>query len=197
MDAALSALAEESCVRLDATPLGEPMYRRYGFRPECELLRLRGTAAMERLDGSSGPARPIQPDDLASVYNRDRDVFGADRSSLLDSFYRRAPEFAWLVSHGSAVRGYCFGRTGHLYNHIGPIVADNLAIARELVSHCVAGYPGRTFALDTPREAPEWTSWLQSAGFAVERPFLRMCRGETWTLGVPGMQFAIAGPEFG
>jgi len=53
------------------------------------------------------------------------------------------------------------------------------------------------FALDTPRDAPEWIGWLQLAGFTVERPFLRMCRGETLSPGLRGMQFGIAGPEFG
>ncbi len=194
MDAALAALEKESSIRLDATPLGEPLYRRHDFRPESELLRLRGVPQLAPSLG--GVTRPLDAVDLARIYELDREVFGGDRGALLGSFYRRAPGFAWLVSDGTAVRGYCFGRPGHLYNYIGPIVADSPAVARELVSHCVSQHQGQMFALDIPGAASEWASWLNSAGFSIERPFLRMCRGKISTFGVPGMQFSIAGPEF-
>lgn len=196
MDAALTALENEPTIRLDATPLGEPLYRHFDFRPEYELLRVRGAATAQAANTSGGLARPIESADLARIYDLDRQVFGGDRAALLGSFYRREPGFAWLAADGAAVRGYCFGRTGHLYNHLGPIVADSPAVARELVSHCIARHPAKMFAFDVPSDAPEWVSWLNSAGFTIERPFLRMCRGKAPACGVPGMQFGIAGPEF-
>jgi len=196
MDAALAALDKESTIRLDATPLGEPLYRHYDFRPEYELLRVKGTATAQAVDTLGGMARPIESVDLPRIHELDREVFGGDRAALLGSFYRREPGFAWLVSDGAAVRGYCFGRAGHLYNHIGPIVADCPPVAQELVLHCVARHPAKMFAMDIPSGESEWVSWLNSAGFSTERPFLRMCRGKTPTCGVPGMQFGIAGPEF-
>ena len=196
MESALTALESEPTIRLDATPLGEPLYRHYDFRPEYELLRVRGTATAQVANTLGGMARPIESADLARIYRLDREVFGGDRAALLGSFYRREPGFAWLVSDAAAIRGYCFGRAGHLYNHIGPIVADSAAVAQELVSHCVARQPAKMFALDIPSGASEWISWLNSAGFSTERPFLRMCRGQRPACGVPGMQFGIAGPEF-
>src|SRR5437016_1207025 len=87
LEAALDALAEESCVRLDATPAGEPLYRRYGFVPEYGLTRARVTVAAERFrrppDGVRARVRPIAPGDLAEVFAMDHTVFGADRSALL------------------------------------------------------------------------------------------------------------------
>jgi len=197
MEAALGDLADECCVRLDATPLGEPLYRRFGFLPECELVRAIITVAPGKLRPSGAAARPTEPADLPRIFARDREYFGADRSPLLASFYARAPRYAWVAAEGASVAGYCFGRPGHLYHHIGPIVADRIAVARELLLHCLAPHDGNTFAVDASRFAPEWIPWLESAGFTVERPFVRMYRGQRRPEGAPERQFAIAGPEFG
>jgi GNAT superfamily N-acetyltransferase len=196
MEAALAELRDESCVRLDATPLGEPLYRRFGFLPEYELAR----ATITVMPGTLRPgaaARPAEPADLPRIFARDRECFGADRSALLASFYERAPRYAWLAPEGASVAGYCFGRPGHRYHHIGPIMADRMDVASELLSHCLAPHDGNTFAVDASRFAPEWIPWMESAGFAVERPFLRMYRGQRPAQGAPQRQFGIAGPEFG
>src|SRR5262249_48860077 len=115
------------------------------------------------------------------------------RSALLRSFHRRAPEMAWIVRRDGAVAGYCFGRPGHLYSQVGPVVAKDEAAARALVASC----HGEILAIDAPRAAAGWLAWLEQGGFAIERPFLRMCRGDNRSPGTPERQFAIAGPEFG
>jgi GNAT superfamily N-acetyltransferase len=187
MEAALAALSNERCVRLDATPLGEPLYRRFGFTGEYQLVRAKASGRAL----ASSTARPMQPSDFDAVFARDREVFGADRGALLRSFYRRAPELAWTVRRGETVAGYCFGRPGHLYRQVGPVVADDEGVARELAAACRTG---ADLAIDVPRTGE---SWLQEAGFILERPFLRMRRGEDRTYGIAEQQFAIAGPEFG
>jgi predicted N-acetyltransferase YhbS len=197
MEVALEALASERCVRLDATPLGEPMYRRFGFVPEYELARAVVSVKAERFRPQPGSVRPMETRDLAQIFVRDREVFGADRSRLLDSFRRRAPEFAWVAQNGAEVVGYCFGRPGYLYRQLGPIVAESAAIARDLVMRCLSIEAGNRLVVDAPLAAVEWMEWLQSSGFEIERRFLRMRRGENYSPGLPDRQFAIAGPEFG
>jgi GNAT superfamily N-acetyltransferase len=197
MEAALEALAGEACVRLDATPLGERLYRRLGFSSEYELVRARVTAPHGRFGPVPENVRPMENGDWAEVLALDCQVFGADRSALLTSFYRRAPDLACTVHSGKTLRGYCFGRSGYLYRQLGPIVADDVAVARDLVAHCLARQPGENLAVDVPRFPPDWIVWLESMGFTVERLFLRMGRGPTKCPGIAGRQFAIAGPEFG
>jgi GNAT superfamily N-acetyltransferase len=202
LEAALDALAEESCVRLDATPAGEPLYRRRGFVPEYELTRTKVTVAAERFCRSERVC-PTGPGDLSEVFAKDREVFGADRGALLASFYARAPELAWAARTGgktagaTSLLGYCFGRPGYRYGQLGPIVAESASVATDLVSHCLSGQDGRTLVVDAPRLAPDFAQWLKSAGFEMERPFLRMRRGENRCPGIPDRQFGIAGPEFG
>jgi GNAT superfamily N-acetyltransferase len=197
MDAALDALAGETCVRLDATPLGADLYRWFGFSGEYELVRATITARSGHLDPVPENVRPMGASDLAKVFARDRQIFGADRSTVLASFYKRAPDLAWTVHRGEALLGYCFGRPGHLYRQLGPVVAEDASIAGNLVARCSIGEPQERLAIDVPRRVPKWIAWLESAGFTTERPFLRMCRGQTHCPGLPAQQFAIAGPEFG
>lgn len=187
--AALDGLADEPCIRLDATSAGEPLYRRFGFVAEYPLTRAAGVSAAP---AAPQGVRPIAPADLAGVPARDREVFGSDRSALLRSFYERAPQLAAIAADGS----YCFGRPGHLYSQIGPVVAESADAAQRLVAHCLARHSGAV-AIDVPHHSPEWIAWLERAGFVMERPFLRMRRGENASPDEPARQFAIAGPEFG
>jgi predicted N-acetyltransferase YhbS len=197
MEAALDALAAESCVMLDATPLGEPLYRRFGFGGEYELVRAKIGVPTAGVAPDAENASPMLPDDLDAVFARDREVFGADRRALLASFYRRAPDLAWVARRDGELAGYCFGRPGYLYRQIGPVVAESEDAARDLVGRCLASHPGDTVAVDAPRSAAGWLGWLSSAGFTIERPFLRMRRGGRQCPGLTASQFAIAGPEFG
>jgi len=197
MESALDALADESCVRLDATAVGEPMYRSYGFRPEYGLARAVATVRPVSCDEPMACVAPMGPSDFADVFASDRRIFGADRSALLASFYRRAPELAFVAQNGGDVLGYCFGRPGYLYQQLGPIVAESAGIAESLAECCLSRQEGKRIAIDAPEFAAEWMRWLESNGFRIERRFLRMRRGENASPGIPGRQFAIAGPEFG
>ncbi len=197
LESALEALADEASVRLDATPAGEPLYRKYGFAGEYELLRTKAVIDPDRFEGQSGLVRTVEPGDLPAIFAMDAEVFGARRDSLLESVYQHAPKLAWVAHEGAQLVGYCFGRLGYLYTQLGPVVAHDLDTARELVSHALAAQAGVTVAIDAPQASREWIEWLQSAGFDVERTFLRMYRGQKVSASAANLQFAITGPEFG
>ena len=194
MEQALTALRDAKGVGLDATPLGEPLYRRYGFVKEYGMVRTKAIIEAARFE-MPGHARRMVLDDLADVLARDREVFGADRGALLAALFQRAPECAWIVKD-TAVRGYCFGRPGRLYHQLGPVVAEDRATACDLVAHCFSQLGGKLFAIDAPRLDGEWIAWLESVGFAEERPFVRMFRSGHTHPRSPARQYAITGPEF-
>ena len=197
LEEAMAALENESCVGLDATPAGEPMYRRHGFVEGYGLVRMKATIESRRFEGTADRVRPMDSADLPDVFKRDRRAFGADRAGLLASLYKRAPQCAWIARNGDELLGYCFGRPGHLYNQLGPIVAEREEIARELASRCLREHDEKPFVIDTPDDAPEWLAWLQSSGFAEERPLLRMYLSRHEPRDLPSSHFGIAGPEFG
>jgi GNAT superfamily N-acetyltransferase len=196
LGAALGALGDAACVGLDATPAGEPLYRRFGFVEDYGLVRTKAIIDSTRFVDPAAIARRMLPSDLEAVCLRDREVFGADRGRLLATLFDRAPECAWTVKDGTGVQGYTFGRPGRLYHQLGPVVAADAAIARELVSTCLSRLGGRAFAIDVPLLDWEWLNYLKSAGFAEERPFVRMFRRGHAHPGIPARQYAICGPEF-
>jgi len=185
---ALAASGGDACVGLDATPAGEPLYRRAGFLDGHTLVRAKITVDATRFEGT-GQARPMQTADLEAACRMDCESIGADRRRLLESLLERAPECAWIVPG----RGFCLGRPGFRYHQLGPVVAEDRDTARELVASCLARLGGRTFAIDVPQADDALLAWLRDVGFIEERPFLRMfLRG-----GLPARHlYAICGPEF-
>ena len=63
MEAALDALGDAH-VRLDATPAGEPMYRRFGFQSEYELARTKATAG----EAGSSASAAFAPHSAADLF---------------------------------------------------------------------------------------------------------------------------------
>jgi len=113
MDAALDALAGETCICLDATPLGVALYQRFGFSGEYELVRGTIMAPSGQVEFVPDNVRPMRACDLATVFARDRQVFGADRSMLL------APSIsARLIWRGQSIEA----------RHSWDIVLDDPAI---------------------------------------------------------------------
>jgi hypothetical protein len=135
--------------------------------------------------------RPMTDADFDAIVKIDRDVFGADRRALLEMCRREANEYAW-TSNG----GYVFGRHGHTFEQIGPLVADDESDARLLVDACVSAAADRPCIVDVPVRV-SWNAWLESAGFTPQRPFTRMRRGAPRYQEQIERMFAITGPEFG
>jgi len=188
--------------RLDATPAGYPLYCRLGFEEESRLCRLtRDASRPPDHAGGAQPApgvRPMAARDLASVRCRDRAVFSADRGELLEWAFRTAPSLAWVAGDEDALRGYCFGRRGHSWTQIGPVVATDTGTGAALVAACIAGAAGAPIALDAAIDAaPRWTAELAALGFARQREFVRMCRGSNHPGERCEAQLAIFGPEWG
>lgn len=193
---ALRRVESVDVVGLDATPGGRPVYLKLGLREARALARLDGRAS-SAAPPSTSTARAMKAADLPAVLAWDREAFGADRESLLRWLFGQAPEYAWCAPSAGGLDGYGFGRHGHNADHIGPVVARRPGAARDLVRACLASHAGRRFFIDVPREPAEWVGALAELGFAEQRPFTRMYRGDAKEPGRPREVFAVTGPEFG
>lgn len=193
----LALLEDQRCIRLDATPAGRQIYHRHGFVEEYGLCRMVGIVDPIRFSAPSGTVRPMRPQDLAEVMTVDAQVFGAGREKIILDLFHRAPQYAWLSEKSGQLQGYALGRSGFLYEHLGPIVARDLDGALGLAAACFRAHPGLTFAVDASPFVSGWMEWLAAHGFTEERPFIRMYRGDLRYPGIPERQFAIVGPEFG
>ncbi|MFN0122491.1 MAG: GNAT family N-acetyltransferase [Blastocatellia bacterium] len=193
----LAILRDNPCARLDATPAGHAVYLKLGFVDEYEISRMQVTLPDVGCLAAHNPARPLTRADLPAVLALDHEVFGADRGPLLRWMLEGAPGYAWAVTENDMVAGYCLGRSGQRYEHIGPVVARDQRMAQMLVSACLAGQQGHPCLVDAPAVNTEWIAWLTHAGFTRQRTLTRMYRGEHRWPGTPEKLFAILGPEFG
>jgi predicted GNAT family N-acyltransferase len=192
---ALRVLRKEGTVKLDATPAGRKLYLKLDFEEECQIFRMCNQSVMHIEEIPN--ARALQKDELATLAAFDSKIFGADRQQLLRWIYEVAPEFAFVIEEGNEIQGYCLGRHGYHFEQIGPIVANNKRIARDLVLAALKNCVVRPAIIDVLQDKPEWIAWLKEIGFAEQRSFIRMYKGKTSFHGMPQNQYAIAGPEFG
>jgi GNAT superfamily N-acetyltransferase len=206
LEAAMGAVPPGISIRLDATPLGRPLYQRYGFEDESRLTRHVAEAtrpAVERTPGGAARnVRNLTPAGLPRVIARDERVFCARRRILLEWALDGAPQYAQAIETGAGTQ-YCFGRPGRLFDQIGPVVADE-ECARALVSASLAAAEGRAVVVDAFDRHADFGGWLRSQGFSAARPLFRMCRAGdrgAWTGNDeedgPFQQRAILGPELG
>jgi len=192
----LQILSEEDTIKLDATPAGRKIYLQLDFVDEYPLSRMEAKEiSPTSLHESS--ARPVLANDLPLLLKMDHQVFGAGREPVLSAMQRRNPQYCFRATENENVSGYCFGRSGHDYTQIGPVIADNVETAKDVVSAALRNCAGNAVVMDVLHHTPEWKNWLTSLGFTEQRPLVRMYRGANAYPGIPGHQFAILGPELG
>jgi GNAT superfamily N-acetyltransferase len=172
---------------LDATPAGQQLYERMGFRPVEALTRWRGEG------GGSAPA-PLPPvRDVRDVGELDRAAFGADRSAVLADLLIRQSA---VSRQDPAGRGFLLSRPGRIATQVGPVVARDPETALSLLESGLAAIDG-PIAIDVLDSETEVTELLAGRGFRRERPFVRMALDRDTGFGDPALVRAIASPELG
>src|SRR5215813_7074037 len=78
-------------------------------------------------------------------------------------------------------------------SHIGPLIADDDAVACALVARALDGIEGPLFIdLADSKSAPR--GFLDAHGFTAVRPFTRMLYGSSARFDDPARTFAVVGP---
>ena len=88
------------------------------------------------------------------------------------------------------------GRPGRLATQLGPVVADDAAVATLLMRHAVEKITGLVY-VDVPDAQTTFKQMLIDAGFTRQRRFIRMVKGDLPALDQAAQIYAIAGPDLG
>ena len=179
--------------RLDATPLGRPIYRRLGFVAEYDLVRWQGAA---RGGTSHGAVRPFQPDDLDDVLQLDRQVTGTDRRRLLERLFSERPDSTRVFTEAGKITGCLTLRPGSRATQIGPAAALSPEAGAALADEALRQCGGRTVFIDIPVDNRPATQWARSHGLTRQRDLTRMHRGQPVD-DHPDRLWASSGPEKG
>ena len=174
------------CIKLDATPTGNLVYKQLGFRPEWDFQRWSraGSSSAKQVETSSAPER------LSAVHiELDRHAFGANRSRFLG-----------LLSAASQVLAprYGFGmlRPGFLASYLGPVSAASKSSAESIIGE-LCDRTSRTIFWDIPAPNSHAVQIAKSLGFEPVRDLTRMWTGSRCCQPDLRLQFALAGPATG
>jgi GNAT superfamily N-acetyltransferase len=170
--------AEGRVPMLDATPAGETLYGKFGWRREA------------RPGSGHGAWTPCAPDALAAL---DARSLGFDRRAVLARLLGRPR--SRCVASGEAVALLREGRTAL---HIGPLLGRGEAAAVTLLKEIIAAEDA-ALLVDLRDDRPQLRAALEAAGFRHERPFARMALlapGQVLPRADDALLHAVAGPEY-
>jgi GNAT superfamily N-acetyltransferase len=189
-----------AAVKLDATPTGKKLYQTIGFADEDLLERRQGMG--ETVATSADPSIVSGSAALSGLMNRlceyDEPVFGADRSRVLHRLVCEPEVHTGVVLDPCGrILGYIMVRPGSNRHYIGPWVADDADVGRRLWHWALSRIPGVPFFTDVCLANPEVDIVVPKRLFPLQRPLVRMVRGENRYPGEPRRVFGIAGPEIG
>ena len=196
----MAALRERQLLPLlDATPAGRTVYLGLGFE-DCWSLRrlvLRQPPSAGADAAAEGVlVRPLQGADWPAAIAYDRAIFGAERGALLRRLAERLPPAALIAERDGELVGLLLGRDGRVMSQLGPLVAEDDAVARALLRRAMAAVSA-PLAIDVADRHARLGEWLGGLGFTSERPLTRMICGCDAAFDDAARLFAIAGPELG
>ena len=171
-----------TCIKLDATPLGQPLYEQLGFHAEWDFQR------WER-EGENVATFPLDGELSSALIAMDETAFGADRSRWLNSVASGCRVFATQSSYGML-------RPGRVATYLGPVVSENSSEAASVIDAMLSAAEGRVF-WDIPTGNSLSESLAAQHGLQPVRQLLRMWSGDENVAGRPELQFALLDPTTG
>ncbi len=163
-------------VMLNATPAGQPLYEKLGFKTVDAVEQHQGIAApLPAVPLARGERlRPVGASDAPKLAALARRAAGMSRARVLARLLEAGKGI--VLARGDEVAGFAiFRRFGRGYV-IGPVVAPDAARAQALVSHWVAMHPGKFLRIDIP-VSTGLGPWLDSIGLAKVDSVVTMVRG--------------------
>ncbi|WP_282178397.1 GNAT family N-acetyltransferase [Maribacter stanieri] len=188
----------EGCksIKLDATAAGIPVYKKLGFQEELEIDRMVTTPFNSIINNRSRDiVRVISENDLVELSKLDSKFFGANRIDLIN--FLKKKNKAWCLIRNDCIVGYVFVRPGRNYFQLGPLMAETVDDALNLIEIILENNIGQSIVIDVLHDQFKFKKRLASLGFSFQRSFVRMYLKNNSFAGLVNKQFLIAGPELG
>lgn len=183
-------------LRLNSTKAGYRLYRSLGFEPVGRVFQHQGKALPPAAPVAALPGqRPVVPTDLDALAALDASAYGADRHQALAALL--STSVGTLVERDGAIVGFAlcrpFGR-GHV---VGPIVAEDDAMAVALLTPHVEAHQGEFLRVDTAQEQGAFGAFLESCGLTIFDTVTPMIRGRSHGLSGPARIFGLVNQALG
>ena len=163
------------CIKLDATPMGKPVYSHIGFLPEGTLTRWERHGSAFDVKPPAGNVQTLADRHWPAVLALDSRFSGVVRNSLLQALTAASRRALVYEEHGSVL---AFGmlRSGALADYLGPVAALP-EIGERLVRSLLAGQDDRIIFWDVPDLNERASRLAVQLGFTPARTLTRMFLG--------------------
>jgi predicted N-acetyltransferase YhbS len=187
-----------ACIKLDATPLGRPVYEALGFLPEQTLTRWRRppTDPGALVGGPSKGIHPLTEADWPGVEALDAAAFGTARPRLLRALAASSHRTLTAARNGR-IDGFGLLRPGDQADHLGPVACTRPESMAALLPALLEASQNRAVVWDLPDNNASAVELAKRFGFAPARLFTRMYLGNPLSAPKPMALFAIADPSLG
>lgn len=192
MDALLTA-AKSRSITLNATAEGFALYGRRGFVTVGTIRQHQGVPRRRHQAPPSSLVRTMTASDAEAVAGLDREATGWTRPQTLRKLAQIAQGHVLL--RGGVPRGYAFCRLFGRGHVIGPVVAENLDDARDLIEAALAPL-GATFVRIDTATSTQLGPWLETIGLAEVGEATTMVLGAPAPAAGPARTFALANQSF-
>jgi GNAT superfamily N-acetyltransferase len=182
-----------STVRLDATPLGEPLYKKLGFEVEYGLSRFQGTP--QSTASSYGKVDHADSQDYALLFQIDQHVTGADRKKFLARLFAEQAEHIRVVPSSESIAGFLASRPGTRAWQIGPCLGGR-GIGNVLLADAFSRFVGTQVYVDIPVQNSAAGNLAERSDLTIQRRLIRMRRGPPVAEQTDHI-WASSGPELG
>ncbi|WP_278924516.1 MULTISPECIES: hypothetical protein [Pseudophaeobacter] len=154
-------------LRLSATRQGYRLYESAGFVKVGTVSQHQGRArAIRPPETPQGLlVRPMEPEDLPSLRALDAHAYGAKRTVILDALLKVSEVV--VAERGGEVEGYAMLRKFGKGRLVGPVVAEQDAVAMQLTGHFVLAHEGEFLRCDSMTESAAFEAFLSAAGLGV------------------------------
>jgi GNAT superfamily N-acetyltransferase len=165
-------------LQLVATKAGLALYQRCGFREHHGIRQHQGTAtqlpAFAPLRDTA--LRTVSVADLEAVCELDAAAFGANRGQLVSAVFNDGNGSGVLARRNGRLAGFALVRQSGRGTTVGPVVAEDEALAVALIAHQLNTSGGFT-RVDVPADAAQLGDWLEAAGIVCVDHVTTMVRG--------------------
>lgn len=167
--------ADGSCVTLHATQPGRPLYDKLGFKSFATVEAHLGT--FDPTGANVGSSDEATAADYAEIARLDRDAYGADRAALMARLPQLAERIRVLRGGDGKLTGYGATWRNGATTVVGPVVAPDVAGARDLVTDLAVGVEGPV-RMDIDHEGDDLSAWACGHGLQPTYSCTHMAHGK-------------------
>ena len=169
------AQAPGATLVLHATAEGRPLYEKLGFTSFGAVEAHVGV--FDPTGARAGRSQPATPEDLLQIARLDREVYGVHRTALLKRLPRFAERLRVLRNEEGLITGYGALWRSEGQMAIGPVLAADVAGARDLITDLAEGVQDR-LRLDVDAEGDDLSAWACGHGLKPAYTCAHMVLGD-------------------